>query len=397
MDKTLRSILWVLVALVVISSFSAGWFFVAKERLFSEYASLENLFETSVERLNHEVASSNKENTELKTKLAAVEKEFKGLEARNEDLEARYTKILKEKDDFDKELARVKKGKFYIEKKLKEMESDDFLAGVLREKIALEVELSRLKDSMEPRYAQVEKLKAENMDIEVRLSRLNEEKMALQEKFRDSNKVAEILSRDLLEEKDKSEQRKKEAESVKAEMGLLQAKFAEMKDASDTVRKLLAAEEDIQSKLSSLERDIEYKDREIDKLRTALLGGQTDKARELRAEAYHSPAEVDLPPIVLQREDRGSTAVRPGSLERINERIDFEGRIITVNGDHNFVVIDLGKQDGIRLGDIFNVYRGDLLIGDIQVIQTRDRIAAADIRDVKQDFTIEIEDAIIKR
>jgi chromosome segregation ATPase len=396
MDKTLRSILWVLVTLVVISSFSAGWFFVAKEKLFNEYSSLEDLFEASVARLNSELASSNKENTELKTKLAAVEKEFKGLSARNEDLEARYTKILRERDDFDKELARVKKGKFYIEKKLKEMESDDFLTGVLKEKIALEVELSRLKDSIEPKYAEIEKLKAENMDLEVMFSRLNEEKTDLRQKFRDSDKVAEILSRDLLREKDKSEQHKKEVEKVRAEMDLLRAKFAEVKDVSDTVRKLLAAKEDMQSKLSSLERDVEYKEREIDKLKIA-LNEQAGKTGELRAEAYHSPAEVDLPPIVLHREGRGSTAVRPGSLERITERSDFRGRVITVNRDHNFVVVDLGKQDGIQTGDVFNVYRRDLLVGVIQVIQTRDRISAADIKEAKEGFIIEIEDAIIKR
>jgi prefoldin subunit 5 len=276
------------------------------------------------------------------------------------------------------------------------MEPDGFLAGVLKEKTALEVELSRLKASIEPKYAEIEKLKAEHMDLEIMLSRFNEEKNALQEKFRDSDKVAEILSRDLLKEKDKSEQHKKEVEKVKAEMDLLQAKFAEIKDVSDTVRKLLTAKEDMQSKLSSLERDVEYKDREIDKLKVA-LSEQAGKTGELRAEAYHSPAEVDLPPIVLHREGPGSTAVRPGSLERIIERTDSRGRVITVNREHNFVVIDLGKQDGIQMGDVFNVYRSDFLVGVIQVIQTRDRIAAADIKEAKEGFIIEIEDAIIKR
>lgn len=396
MDKTLRSILWILVTLVVLSSFSTGWFFVAKERLFDEYVSLEILFKTSVERLNRELASAHKENTELKSKLTAVEKEFKTLESRNRDLEAKYTRLLKEKDEFDREIARVKKGKFYLEKRLAEMESDNFLSGVLKGKVALEVELNRLKESLGPKEVEIEKLKVENMDMEVKLAKLNEEKELLEEKFNDSNNVAEMLSRDLLREKNKGEEYRRETEDIKAERNLLKVKLSELEDASSRFSKLLAEKHDIESKLSSLEKGIEYKDREIDKLRLALSENRgTDK--ELRAEAYHGPSEVELPPIVLQRESPKTTSVLPRSLERISGEPDFKGKIVTVNREHNFVVIDIGKQEGVNVGDSFNVYRGNLLIGSIEVIQTRDRIAAADIKDTRQGFIIEIDDAIVKR
>lgn len=396
MDKTLRSILWILVALVVLSSFSAGWFFVAKERLLDEYVSLEQLFKTSVDKLNRELASANKENIEIKVKLGNSEKEFNILSSKNEDLEAKYTRFLRERDDFDKELARVKKGKFYLEKKLKEMGSDNFLADVLKEKIAMEVELKRLKESLEPRYAEIERLKAENMDVEMTLSKFEEGRRALEEKFKDSNRVAEILSRDLLKEKDRAEQRRKEAENIKIERDLLKNRLAELEDASYKVAKLLAEKEEVQSKLSRFKRELEYRDREIDKLKIALTE-QAGGGKELRAEAYHAPSEVDLPPIVLQREGREASAVRPGSLERISGQAEFKGRIVTVNREHNFVVIDLGKQDGVDAGGNFDVYRGSLRIGSLAVIQTRDRISAADIKDVKQGFIIEIDDAVVKR
>ncbi|MFH1854750.1 MAG: hypothetical protein ABH815_05500 [Candidatus Omnitrophota bacterium] len=396
MDKTLRSILWILVALVVLSSFSAGWFFVVKERLFDEYTGLEKLFETTVERFNRELTATNKEKTELKTRFAAVEKELKALESKNKDLEAKYTKLIDERDSFTKELARVKKGKFYLETKLKEMESDNFLAGVLREKIAMEVELTRLKDSLGPRYAEIEKIKAKNMEMEVALSKLIEEKGGLEEKLRDSGNVAEILSRDMLREKDKSEGIRKEAENIKIERNLLKTKLTEIEDTASKFANLVTEKESIQSRLAGLEREIGYRDREIDKLKTA-LGEQASKARELRAEAYHSQAEVELPPIVLQRQAGDTASTRSGSLERINKETESLGKIVTVNRDHNFVVIDIGKQDGIRAGDVFNVLRGSLFIGTIEVMQTRDRIAAADIKNTKQGFIVEIDDTIVKQ
>ncbi len=136
MDKTLRSILWILVALVMLSSFSAGWFFVSKEKLYGDYVNLETLFKTTMERLNREVTASNRKNIELETKLDVVKKEFAILESRNEDLKSEYKELLKEKGDLDKELVRVKKGKFFVEKRLKEMGSERFVANILRDNVS---------------------------------------------------------------------------------------------------------------------------------------------------------------------------------------------------------------------------------------------------------------------
>ncbi|MBU1147362.1 MAG: hypothetical protein KKD11_03330, partial [Candidatus Omnitrophica bacterium] len=90
MDKTLRSILWVLVALVVLSSFSTGWFFVAKERLYTDYLDLENIFKTSVDKLNREIVSSTRENEELRSKLDVVQDELETVESRAKDLKFQY-------------------------------------------------------------------------------------------------------------------------------------------------------------------------------------------------------------------------------------------------------------------------------------------------------------------
>lgn len=57
----------------------------------------------------------------------------------------------------------------------------------------------------------------------------------------------------------------------------------------------------------------------------------------------------------------------------------------------------MGKQDGISITDSFKVYRGDALVGSIEVIQARERIAAADIIDATEGFYIERNDIVIKR
>ncbi len=395
MDKTLRSILWVLVALVVLSSLSTGWFFVAKERLYSDYLELEGLFKTNMERLNREIAASNKENEELKSRLAVIQRELEITEARNEELKSHYDTLLEDRDDLNKELARVKKGKFYLEKKVKEMGSNIFVADLFKEKASLEVELKRLKESVVPKDVEMDRLKTENMDLGIKLSRLEEEKELLEQRIRNSDEVAEVLSRDLLKEKNKSEGTKQTLEDIEIRNRVLKTRISELEKTSDRYKRLLAENEDMKFKIAGLERDLGYRDREIERIKTAL---EDSKSRaEWRAEAYHAPAEVELPPIVVDSTGYTSST---SSLERITREAAIEGRrrgrIVTVNREHNFVVIDLGKENGVDLGMTFKVYREDSYVGSIEAIQTRERIAACDIKDLEEGFFVEIDDLVVR-
>ena len=197
MDKTLRSILWILVSLVLLSSFTAGWFFIAKEELYDEYVSLEDLFKTNMERLNREIVSLDEEKGDLKSRLNAMSRELSSLETRNEELKSKYKKLSKEKEALNKDLARVKKGKFFLEKRLKETESDYFVSDLLRQKVVMEVELKKLKEAFLPKELQIEELKKDKKDLEFQLSKAYEENLLAENKFEDATRVSEILSKDL--------------------------------------------------------------------------------------------------------------------------------------------------------------------------------------------------------
>jgi len=372
MDKTLRSILWILVLLVVLSSFSTGWFFIAKERLYDEYVTLEDLFRNNMKRLNRQISSIDKENIELGSRLQMLEKELDILEARNRDLESQYGTLLSERDDLNKELVRVKKGKFFIEKKLEDMESDRFLSGLLKEKVALEVKLKRFKDELGLEDSEIERLRQENKDLGFRFSRYEEEKDILEQKLKDSTRVAEILSRDLLKEKDRTRKDRDESGDTRVENRLLKTKIVD------------------------LEKDLAYRNQEIDRLRLAFEHKRRDVS-EFRAEAYHAPNEVELPRIILERQDYGRDSRISSPLERMERRPGLQGRIVTLNREHNFVVIDLGSNDDIDRGTRFDVYRGDIVIGSIEVIQTRKGISACDIKGLKGGFQISVDDMVVKR
>ena len=395
MDKTLRSILWILVSLVLLSSFTAGWFFIAKEELYDEYVSLEDLFKTNMERLNREIVSLDEENGDLKSRLDAVSRELSSLETRNEDLEFKYKKLSKEREALNKDLARVKKGKFFLEKRLKETESDYFVSDLLREKVAMEVELKKLKEAFLPKELQIEELKGDKKDLESQLSKAYEENLLAKNKFEDATKVSEILSMDLLKEKDRNIKAKGEFEARQAENQILKLKLAELESTANRFNRLVAEKENADLRFSQLKRELEQKDQELEKIKLAF----SEKARqseEIRAEAYHAPSEVELPPIFLQNSQLGNTAIS-SPIDRINMGTSLKGRIVAVNSEHNFVVIDIGRQDGIETGEEFDIYRGQAYIGLIEVIQMRDRISACDIKDVKGGRSLKIDDMIVAR
>jgi uncharacterized protein (DUF3084 family) len=392
MDKTLRSILWILVGLVVLSSFSTAWFFLSKEKLYNEYVNLEELFKATMDRLNTEITLANQEKSELKSKLETIEEKFKSLEASHATLKSEKEATVSERDEIRRELVSIKKGKAFLEKRLKEMESDMFVANLLKQKVGLEVEIERLKNEIDPKNQEISRLKAENMDKDIRQSRLQEEKNLIEQRLKDSDQVAQILSSDILKEKDLNKNDKAMTERIAMENSILKSRIGEFEEIAREYNSLLSEKEGMKAKIAKLESDIGYKDQEIDKFKVAFQENAV-RPQEMRAEAYHSPDEVELPPIRAQKTAKLTTP----SLERLGERTGLKGRVVTINREHNFVVIDLGKQDGIEIGNRFNVYRQDAFLGLIEIIQARDRIAAADIKELEEGMNIEINDTVVKR
>jgi len=79
---------------------------------------------------------------------------------------------------------------------------------------------------------------------------------------------------------------------------------------------------------------------------------------------------VELPAIVVRPQE---TNTMPGAA--------LEGKIIAINKEKNFVVIDLGEEVGIKSGDRFQVYRQGAAIASLEVIQIRKSVAACDIKE----------------
>jgi len=66
------------------------------------------------------------------------------------------------------------------------------------------------------------------------------------------------------------------------------------------------------------------------------------------------------------------------SKDEFNTKSLLKGEILTVDEEYNFAIINRGKDDGLKVGDILMVYRKDELIGDVRITEVRERLSVID-------------------
>ena len=67
----------------------------------------------------------------------------------------------------------------------------------------------------------------------------------------------------------------------------------------------------------------------------------------------------------------------PQASPQANEALS--GKVIVVNKEYNFVVIDLGRKSGINTGDIFTVLRDNKKLGEVKVEKVHEAMSAANM------------------
>ncbi|MCG2706522.1 MAG: hypothetical protein L6254_03135 [Candidatus Omnitrophica bacterium] len=155
--------------------------------------------------------------------------------------------------------------------------------------------------------------------------------------------------------------------SVRKESATLKQKVRSLSDFKGTSEKKLAK---LQEEKSDLKR-------QLDEVSVILLDAASsgDNEQLIPAEA----GSVELPPIFVHSQPQ-IFMPQKGSVLDEEPALAAEGKILEVNKKNNFVIIDLGEYSGIKSGNTFSVYRKDKAIATIEVIQTRKRVAACDIK-----------------
>jgi myosin heavy subunit len=177
-------------------------------------------------------------------------------------------------------------------------------------------------------------------------AKLQEQKVELSKayaKLEQNEKRIKELRFSLDEEKNK-------AQEAVSELASLRGDLAEAKTSkADLERKVSKNEEEIGSFKEQIAK--------LKKLRTTL---------EAKLKELNGKSDIELGKIIIAPEG--------GKKEPLAK--DLEGKILVVNKEYGFAVINLGAQDGVSAGDMLSIYKNDKYIGDI-VIERVDKIMSS--------------------
>jgi len=216
---------------------------------------------------------------------------------------------------------------------------------------------------------QLNDLTAKQKSAEAKLAEAQRSISTLESKIKDNTSQIETLTSQLDQEKIAKEDALVKMEQMRSE--LEQQKQLR----SDLEKKLTKAEGDvrgIQAKLGAIESE------------KAKLEA---KVKELEVKSNVELGKIVVNPETVQQAakpqgDKSQNAGRPAAATPLVKKEEakaqaLEGKVLVLNKEYNFLVLNLGNKDGVAAGDQFAVYRGDQYIGDVKVEKVQDAMAAA--------------------
>jgi len=331
----------------------------------------------------------------LREELKALQERLDMTAGERDSLIDKVQQLMDEKRALTDDLTKEKEKRKQVEDKAKEAGQGAQAAGqvpaagagqqsywaeVLRQKADAELELEHIKSQLtEISYKASEYLK-ERDALQMELKALTQEKEDIERRAAYNERLAMALSEDLVREKDDKEAVIEQLQAVRDDSRMLRSRVKDLDDTKTTLYKKIDSLEEqrnaLKQKLEETERMLSDRLNEVVNIKTDIEKAQS----KINATAEAASRTVELSPIVVVGEQE--------------KKPSLTGRVISVNKENKFVVIDLGQQQGVESGDTFGVYRNDEYVATIAILQLRKDISAADIKEVSSGKRIEVGDIV---
>ncbi len=261
------------------------------------------------------------------------------------------------------------------EKQLKKMQEENstLLAKAMEERDALQEELENTKK-------QFGALQAKAKSAEERAAQAEEEKTYLEEVLINKSKEIEAV-RNQTTPQDLT-QRIKEKDN---EISKLADNTAVLEQKLDKLYKAVDEELANLAKTHNLgDEALQAKKRIQDKSTTIDLGSITI------ASAAEAPAPIAVPVPTAPIAPVASAPSVP-----LRSAPKKAGRVLAINQAYNFIVVDLGKIDGIEKDTVLALKKNGKDAGTLSIMELRDVMSACNIIDLKNNVNPEINDEVV--
>lgn len=164
---------------------------------------------------------------------------------------------------------------------------------------------------------------------------------AAKDRLDEEKRKAELLAEELVKEKEKKE--------------LI---LAQLEEKDTIINDLLFELEGDKKEILGLKKGLEELQ---ERLKLVMASREALKKKATRALSKPTRGEVSLEKIVVKAAP------------------SLQGRVMVVNREFDFVILDLGKEDNLKVGAILSIYRQDKLIARVQVERVDEQLSAAAI------------------
>lgn len=382
MEQKAKFIIVGLIGLLIVCLFLFIQTLNSKQQLMRERDDLRNenaSLNTKTEKLNSSLREKENEASSLRKDLDKV----------NRDLTEAQSKLELATRVRDKLAEELKSSRAGTVRPAAQVEAappttDAFWAGILKAKTDLEMQLESLRGELKSAQINNEQLQRDKSVLELDLNNIIRENDDIKRQLEYNKKVMDSLAQELVREKNDKIQIQDSFKSIKNENVIIvrQLRGLNMRkgDLDKKIKQLQEEKASLERKLAEMETVFTGKISQISELKEQLEAIRTGVAK-IEAPLQRKES-VELPPIV----------VRPQLETQIQEPTDFLGKVLTVDRENNFSIIDLGEEAGVKIGDTFGVYREGKKIANIEVIKTSKSVAACDV--TQETAPIEIGDTI---
>jgi predicted nuclease with TOPRIM domain len=389
-EKKIKFIIIGLIGLLVISLVINFQTNVSKESVVRE----RNELKKEALSLSEEIERSRQEKRSLEQQLNSLKADLdRAIQAKGE-LEKKFDLVSRERLELIEKMKSQKKAAEAREEQRAPASAvaappaaeDSYWAGILKAKTDLEFQLESLRNDLKSVQINNEQLTREKSALELEVSGLQRQEQDLKRQVEYNQKLMDSLAQELVREKNDKYQINDILQAIKGEDEILRRQFKSLNDRKiDLERKFAELQREntkLNSRLTEMGTLLEEKTLQIDNLKK-----QLDAVQEGRVAVAGQKDTVELPTIVVR--PQGETSSRSETRE---SNVLVSGKVLAVNRENNFAIIDLGEEAGVKVGDTFQVYRNNEPIASIEAIQTRRAITACDIK--RETTPIKVGDAV---
>lgn len=347
----------------------------------------------SQQMLTRERNDLKSENATLISKVDRMENELKASQVKITTLRDEKDKVTQDINELQKKLDLANRTRDELVEKLKERKeqpsqqeaapqsTDAYWGQILKAKTSLEMQVASMRTELKELQISNDALQREKNALQIDLNSLRNEKQDLSRQLEYNQKLLDSISQEVVRERNDKTAIQETLKKIKEENKVLSRQLKNLNSNKASldkkVQELQEGKSSVERRLNEMNTMLEERLGQINSLKDDLDAIRSGKPVESVEKKFKE--SVELPAIVVRS---GAPGGKAGAGE------DFPGKLLAVNLDNNFVVIDMGVAAGVKAGDRFSVYREARQIGSIEVIQVRDNISACDIKRMNTPFKI---------